>query len=40
VGQRGAARVLLSANSLALLAIGILPQTLMVVCLEAIRFSL
>jgi NADH-quinone oxidoreductase subunit N len=39
VGQRGAARVLLSANSLALLAIGILPQTLMYVCLEAIKYS-
>ena len=39
VGQRGAARVLLSANSLALLAIGVLPQTLMYVCLEAIKFS-
>ena len=39
-GQRGAARVLLTANSLALLLIGILPQTLMYVCLEAIRFSL
>jgi len=39
-GQRGAARVLLAANSLALLAIGILPQTLMYVCLEAIRVSL
>jgi len=39
VGQRGGARVLLTANSLALLAIGILPQTLMLVCLEAIRLS-
>jgi NADH-quinone oxidoreductase subunit N len=38
-GQRGGARVLLSANSLALLAIGILPQTLMYVCLEAIKYS-
>ncbi len=38
-GQPGGARWLLSANSLSLLLIGILPQTLMVVCLEAIRVS-
>lgn len=38
-GQPGGARWLLSANSLALLLIGILPQTLMYVCLEAIKYS-
>lgn len=38
-GQRGGARLLLSANSLSLLLIGILPQTLMYVCLQAIQYS-
>jgi len=39
VGQRGGARLLLSANGLSLLLIGILPQTLMYVCLQAIQYS-
>jgi NADH-quinone oxidoreductase subunit N len=39
VGQAGGARLLFSANSLVLLVLGILPQTLMYICLEAIRVS-
>ena len=39
VAMAWGARFLFSANSLVLLVLGILPQTLMYLCLEAIRVS-